>query len=259
MLDAFYISATGMHVQETQVGVIANNLANVNTTGFKKSKADFQDLMYRELHAVRGLLVRPDIDKPLGLGAMVSSISKVFSQGEIRATEGMLDVAIQGAGFMEVLLDDGSYAYTRTGDLKLDRDGMLVNSNGDLLNPSIQIPVDAQGVSIQADGRVFALLAGGAEPIEIGRIELANFINPGGLTPLGDNLYLPSIDSGDVYYGEPTDEGFGALAQGFLEGSNVNLVEELSNLVLAQRGYEMNSKVLQAADEMLGIASNLRR
>ncbi len=259
MLDAFHISAAGMHVQQTQVDVIANNLANVNTAGFKKSKVDFQDLIYRELNAARGLLVSPDIDNPLGLGSVVSSIGKVFSQGEIRSTERMLDVAIQGAGFLEVALPDGSFAYTRTGDLQIDRDGLLVNSDGYPLSPSIQVPSDAQEISIQRDGRVFALLAGDSEPSEIGRIELGNFVNPGGLTPRGDNLYLPSHDSGDVFFGEPAAEGFGELAQGFLEGSNVNLVEELSNLVLAQRGYEMNSKVIQAADEMLAIASNLRR
>lgn len=259
MLDAFHISATGMHVQQTQVDVIANNLSNVNTAGYKKSKVDFQDLMYRELNAVRGLLRSPDLQNPLGLGSTVSSINKIFSQGDIRATENELDIAIQGAGFLEVTLPDGSYAYTRTGDLKVDRDGMLVNSDGHLLSPSIQVPVDMQSIAIQSNGRVFAQVAGDNEPIEIGRIELANFINPGGLTPQGDNLYLASQDSGDVFYGDPNDEGFGALAQGFLEGSNVNLVEELSNLVLAQRGYEMNSKVIQAADEMLGIATNLRR
>jgi len=259
MLDAFHISATGMHVQQTQVDVIANNLANVNTTGFKKSKVDFQDLVYRELNAARGIVTSPDIDNPLGIGAMVSSINEIFSQGDIKATEGMLDIAIQGDGFLEVELPDGGLAYTRTGDLKVDRDGMLVNSDGYLLNPSIQVPIDSQGIVIQNNGRVLAQLAGDDDPIEIGRIELANFVNPGGLTPLGDNLYRPSTDSGDVFYGDAGDTGFGELAQGFLEGSNVNLVEELSNLVLAQRGYEMNSKVIQAADEMLAIASNLRR
>lgn len=259
MFDAFHISASGMHVQQTQVDVIANNLANVNTTGFKKGKVDFQDLMYRELNAARGIISSPDIGTPLGLGSMVSSINKVFSQGDIKATEGMLDLAIQGAGFLEVSLPDGSFAYTRTGDLKIDRDGMLVNSDGYEVNPSIQVPGDTQSLSIQSDGRVLAQLEGETELIEIGRIELANFVNPSGLTPLGDNLYLSSFDSGDVFYSEPGDEGFGSLQQGFLEGSNVNLVEELSNLVLAQRGYEMNAKVIQAADEMLSIASNLRR
>ncbi len=259
MLDAFHISASGMHVQQSLVDVVANNLANVNTTGFKKSKVDFQDLMYREMSAARGLITSPEIDNPLGLGSMVSSISKVFSQGEIKATEGMLDVAIQGDGFLELLMPDGSNSYTRTGDLKLNRDGLLVNGDGYLLSSSIHIPPDTQLVAIQSNGDVFAQLSGEDELFEVGRIELANFINPAGLTPLGDNLYLPSQKSGDVFYGEPDSEGFGAVAQGFLEGSNVNLVEELSNLILAQRGYEMNSKVLQAADEMLGIASNLRR
>ena len=157
------------------------------------------------------------------------------------------------------MLQDGTLAYTRTGNLQIDRDGMLVNSDGHLLNPAIRVPADAESLQIKPDGTVLAQLAGGGEPVEIGRLQLANFTNPSGLTPVGDNLYVPSQQSGDVFYAEPGLDGTGLLAQGFLEGSNVNLVEELTNLILAQRGYEMNAKAIQAADDMLSIINNLRR
>lgn len=259
MIESFHIAASGMQAQQVQVDVIANNLTNVNTMGFKKSKVDFEDLMYRELTGARGLLGNPDIRNPVGFGAAVSSVQKVFSQGEIKSTGRSLDVAIEGDGFFEIMLPDGHHAYTRSGSLQVNNEGLLVNGDGYLLSPSIQLPSDTQDVLIRSGGAVVVQLVGEEEPVEIGRIELASFMNPSGLTPVGDNLYLPSHQSGDVLYGEPGEHGFGAVEQGFLESSNVNLIEEVTNLLLAQRGYEMNAKVVQAADEMLSITNNLRR
>lgn len=259
MLDSFYIAAAGMHAQQVQVDVISNNLANVNTTGFKKSRVDFEDLMYRELGAARGLLGSPDISNPVGMGTAVSLVAKVFTQGDIQNTERPLDVAIQGSGFLELLLPDGTLAYTRTGNLLIDRDNMLVNSDGYLLHPSVQVPADSENLLIRPDGIVMAQIAGASELMEIGRMQLASFANPAGLTPMGDNMYVPSHQSGDVFYADPGQDGAGVIAQGFLEGSNVNLVEELTSLVLAQRGYEMNARLIQAADEMMSIVNNMRR
>jgi flagellar basal-body rod protein FlgG len=259
MLDAFNIAATGMHTQQTNVDVIANNLANVNTAGYKKSRVDFEDMMYRQVAAASGPLTIPNIDNPVGTGSSISSVSKIFSQGELLNTQKPYDIAIQGDGFLEVLLPDGSYAYTRTGALKVDNDGMLVNGDGFQLSPLVQLPSDTESVVMQQDGRILAQLQGEEKPIEVGRIELVRFMNSAGLTPMGDNLYVPSQASGDAIYGEPGKDGYGVIAQGFLETSNVDLVEELTNLILAQRGYEMNAKVVQAADDILGIINNLRR
>lgn len=259
MIDPFFVAATGLQAQEQHVSNIANNLSNWNTTGFKKSRVNFEDLLYRELAASSGLIGNPEIRHPLGLGVGISNIAKIFTQGEIRTTERELDLAIQGAGFFEVMLPDGSLAYTRAGALQVNPDGFLVNPDGYRLNPDVQLPPDTISVIITGDGLVFAELPDSAEPVEVARIELASFVNPAGLTPAGDNLLLPSARSGDVFYGEPGESSFGRLAQGFLEGSNVDMSEELTNLVLAQRGYEMNARVLQAADEIMNIINNLRR
>lgn len=259
MLESFHIAATGMHAQQTGVDVIANNLANVNTNGYKKSRVSFEDLMYRQSSSPAGRVGNPDLLNPIGMGSAVSDVAKVFSQGELKNTERALDVAIQGDGFLEVSLPDGTYAYTRMGALHLDDDGMLVNTDGYALSGMIQLPSDAEELVIGADGTVQVQLAGETKLSEIGRIQLANVLNASGMTPMGDNLFVPSHASGDVLYGDPGEEGFGVLAQGLLESSNVDMVEELTNLLLAQRGYEINSKVIQTADEMLGIVNNLRR
>ena len=259
MLEAFHISASSMEAHQVHVDTIANNLANSNTTGFKKSKVEFEDLMYREMNAMRGLRINPDIDNPMGSGTAAASIEKIFSQGELKGTGRDLDLAIQGKGFFELLLPDGELAYSRTGYLLIDQDGLLVNADGHRLSPAIEIPEDAQQVLVTGDGRVLAQIPDKDDPVEVGRLELAAFINPNGLTPAGDNLYRPSERSGDAYYGEPGEEQFGLIEQGFLEGSNVSLIEELTGLMLAQRGYEMNAKVIQAADNMLGIVNDLRR
>lgn len=259
MLDAFHIAASSMHAHQVHVDVIANNLANANTTGFKKSKVQFEDLMYVAMTSSNQRLLDPDIHDGRGLGTATASIEKVFSQGEIKGTDRNLDIAIQGNGFFELLLPDGQYAYSRTGYLQVDKDGMLVNADGYALSPAVYIPADAQKVLISASGEVSVQLPDKETPVAVGQIDLAGFMNPGGLSPMGDNLYRPSQDSGDAFYGEPGDEGFGSLAQGFLEGSNVSLIEELTNMIAAQRGYAMNAKVIQAADDMLGIVNNLRR
>ena len=259
MFESYHIESTGHHAQEVQVDTVANNLANWNTTGFKKSRVDFEDLMYRQLSAAAGLMGKPDIRNPAGIGSAVASIGKVFSQGELKTTNRDLDVAIQGGGFFELLMPDGRYAYTRTGVFQIDRDGLLVNNDGYQLTPTVQLPPDTEQVIIGAGGEVLVRVPDEAEPVELGRITLANFVNPGGLTPAGDNLYVPSRESGDVFYGDPGEADFGRLGQGLLEGSNVNMSEELTSLVLAQRGYEVNARVLQAADEMMSIINSLRR
>jgi flagellar basal-body rod protein FlgG len=259
MFESFQIAATGLHAQEVQVDTVANNLANWNTTAYKKSRVNFEDLMYRQLSSAAGLIGTPDIRNPAGVGSAVASIGKVFSQGDLKTTGRDLDVAVQGNGFFELLLPDGRYAYTRTGVFQVDRDGLLVNADGYQLSPSVQLPPDTEQVIISPRGDLLVRVPDEVDPVDLGRVALANFVNPGGLTPEGDNLYVPSNQSGDVFYGEPGESGFGRLAQGFLEGSNVNMSEELTSLVLAQRGYEVNARVLQAADEMMSIINNLRR
>ena len=259
MLESFHIAATGMHGQQAYVDMIANNLANINTTAFKKSNINFEDLVYRQIVSPASLVSKDQVINSLGAGTAVSGISKVFTQGEIKNTERQLDVAIQGDGFFEALLPDGSYAYTRTGSLQLNADGLLSTQDGNVINPTIQVPSDAQSIQIRPDGTFLVQLAGESDFTEIGRIELAKFINPTGLNPVGNNLYLPTDKSGDAFYGVPGEDGFGSLSQGFIESSNVNLIEELTNLILAQRSYEMNSKVIQTADEMLGIVNNMKR
>jgi flagellar basal-body rod protein FlgG len=259
MSDPFNIAATGLHAQEVQVDTIANNVANWNTTAYKKSRVDFEDLLYRQLASAAGLIGKPDIRNPAGVGAAVASIGKVFTQGDLKTTNRELDLAIQGSGFFELLLPDGRYAYTRAGVFQVDRDGLIVNNDGYQLSPSVQVPPDTQQVIITSRGEVLVRVPDEQDPIELGQVLLSNFVNPGGLTPTGDNLYVPSNNSGDVFVGDPGEAGLGVLAQGFLEGANVNMSEELTSLVLAQRGYEVNARVLQAADEMMQIINNLRR
>ncbi|MCU7815192.1 MAG: flagellar basal-body rod protein FlgG [Candidatus Thiodiazotropha sp. (ex Rostrolucina anterorostrata)] len=260
MIESLSIGASGMQAQQTQIDVIANNLANINTMGFKKSRVDFEDLMYREMARTRSSLL-PTFDhaRPVGVGVGVSSTGKVFTSGEVKKTDRSLDLAIQGEGFFEVMLPDNSYAYTRNGAMRIDRNGYLATADGYRLSGLIQVPSDAEDIAIQSDGSVLAQVADKDELVEIGSMDLVRFVNDGGLSPVGDNLYLPSENSGDGYYGIPGEEGFGNVQQGYLEASNVNLVEEMTQLVLAQRAYEINSKVVQAADELLGIVNNLRR
>ena len=259
MFESLYIGATGMQAQQTNLDVIANNLANVNTSGFKKSKVNFEELMYKTMTSTNG--IQGPLGKPqyIGIGSAVATTSKVYSQGGLKNTTNQLDVAIQGDGLFEVQQPDGSYAYTRNGAFHKNIEGYLTNSNGYLLMPLIQVPSDATDITIAPDGNVSVKVPSEGSPINVGQIQLANFTNPEALTPLGDNLYIPNKDTGVAYYAAPSANGFGGLSQGYLEGSNVKLIDELLGLILTQRAYEVNSRVVQASDQMLGMANNLRK
>ncbi|SDJ59836.1 flagellar basal-body rod protein FlgG [Variovorax sp. OV700] len=262
MFDALYISATGMQAQQLNVDTIANNLANVNTTGFKKSKVGFTDLMVREaarlLPAQEGAGVLGGTNR-LGAGVGVAGVSKLFDMGDLKKTESAFDVAIQGEGFLEVTMPDGSSAYTRGGTFKVNRDGLLATQGGYPLKPNLAIPDNAQNMQIDSDGRVRIQVAGQSTPVELGQLELVRFTSPSALLAQGDNLYRSSTNSGEAISGRATEDGMGSLAQGFLEGSNVKLTEEMVNLMVAQRVYEANVKVIQASDEMLGMINGLRK
>lgn len=265
MFDALYIGATGMQAQQLNVETIANNLANANTSAFKKGRVGFSDLMVGAANRVAQLSaeeLRSGVLAPgqsIGGGVAVSSMSKVFDPGELKKTDGPLDLAIRGEGFLEVTLPDGSSAYARGGTLKVNKDGLLSNQAGNPLRPSIAIPDNAQTMVIGADGRVLVTLPNQSTPVDAGQLELVRFASPGQLSALGDNLYRATEASGDAIATRPGDDGAGTLAQGFLEGSNVKMVDEMVNLMLAQRAYEASVKVVQAADEMLGLINNLRK
>jgi flagellar basal-body rod protein FlgG len=258
MLDSLYIAATGMHAQQLNVDTISNNLANVNTTGYKRSRLAFEDALYREVSRSGGLLGAGGAAR-FGAGVSVAETAKVFSDGDLRKTDGALDVAIRGAGFFEVLLPDGSRAYTRSGTLRVNQDGVLATGEGHVILPALQVPADATEIAIDTAGNVTARVPGEARAVELGRFELARFVNPAGLSAVGGNLYLATQRSGDALMGKAADEGYGTLAQGFLESSNVKLVEEMIGLVLAQRAFEVNARAVQASDELLGLVNNLRR
>lgn len=257
MIDALYIGATGMHAQQQHVDVIANNLANVNTTGFKKNRVLFQDAYYR----AQQLSASGEANQAilLGMGTLIASNNKSFMQGDIKATESPLDLAIRGNGFFEVLLPDGTSAYTRHGALKVNENGVLATVSGYELKQQVEIPLDSVEVVIDATGKISSRANKDDTLTEIGQLELTTFSNNEGLKPLGDNLFMVTDTAGQLIAGKPGEEGLGTLAQGYLEGSNVKLSEEMVNLVLAQRAYELSAKVIQASDEMLSISNNLRR
>ncbi|WP_048437844.1 flagellar basal-body rod protein FlgG [Caenimonas sp. SL110] len=265
MSDALYIAATGMQAQQAGVDVIANNLANVNTTAFKRGRVGFADLMTREAMRVAGAIgasqgAETSVQmQRMGAGVAMTGMGKVFDPGEIKKTDSPLDIAIRGEGFLEVTLADGTHAYTRGGSLKVNRDGVLETQAGHALRPSISIPANAESISIAADGRVTVRLANQASPVDAGQIDLYRFSNASRLEAMGDNLYRASEASGEAIAGRPGEDGAGLFAQGFLEGSNVKMVDEMVNLMLAQRAYEASVKVVQAADEMMGLVNNLRK
>lgn len=259
MFDALYVGATGLYAQQTNVDTVANNLANMNTTAFKKSRINFDDLVYRELSAQYAGRDKALAPVRVGSGTQVSTVSKMFTQGELIQSESPYDLAINGEGFFTVLMSDGSSAYGRSGTLQVNTDGLLALSNGLVLQPSISVPSDSQELVIDRNGKVSVILNGETTATEIGQIELAMFTNPSGLKPIGDNLYVSTEQSGDAQIGDAGEGGRGALAQKFLEGSNVRMVDELVNLILAQRAFEANSKVVQASDEILSMINNLRR
>ena len=253
-MRSLWTSTTGMSAQNLNMDVIANNLANVSTTGFKKSRADFQDLLY-QIMKVPGSPTSADTRSPtgiqVGLGVKPAAVTKVFTEGDIVQTENPLDVAIEGSGFFQVELPDGNTAYTRAGNLKLDGDGRLTTSDGFPLQPEIVIPEDAREVTISQNGLVSALVGADTVSTELGNIELAGFVNPAGLEPLGGNLYAESVASGNPVTGAPGSGGLGQLMQGYVETSNVNVVQELVTMIQTQRAYEMNSKAIQTSDQML--------
>lgn len=257
MFRSLHIAATGMTAQETQLDTIANNLANANTTGFKRQNADFEDLLYQNVRSPSGAGASPT-GVQLGSGARVVSTGRSFSQGSIQQTGNPLDIAIEGNGFLAVQRPGGEIAYTRAGSLKLDSTGRITTTDGLAIEPPISVPPDATGVVISNEGVVSAIQAGQPAPAQLGQIQLVTFANPEGLTAVGHNLYQTSASSGEPSTGNPGAEGRGTLLQGALEGSNVEVVTEMIGLIRAQRAYEINSKVIAAADEMLRNATQQR-
>ncbi|NGY04408.1 flagellar basal-body rod protein FlgG [Solimonas terrae] len=254
MDQALWVAKTGLDAQQTRMTVVSNNLANVNTTGFKKGRAAFEDLLYQTVRQP-GAQTSQQTQAPsglmLGTGVRVVATEKSFTQGNLSQTGNALDVAIDGRGFFQVQMPDGTLAYTRDGTFQLDSQGQIVTSSGYPLQPGIQIPSGAQSISISTDGIVSAQMSGTAQPQQVGQILTADFINPAGLQPKGENLYTETAASGSPQTAAPGSNGFGALQQGSLEGSNVNVVEELVNMIETQRAYEMNSKAISTSDQML--------
>jgi flagellar basal-body rod protein FlgG len=263
MIRALYSAASGMTAQETNVDNIANNLANANTTGFKSRRAQFQDLMYQTMlqpGAASGQTTVVPAGLQLGLGTRAASNEIIFTQGSFTQTENPLDVTIQGSGFFQIQMPNGTTAYTRAGTFQLDKSGNVVNGQGYPLIPQITVPATAQQITIAADGTVSYNLPNQTASQQAGQIQLANFQNPAGLNGIGNNLFTPTDASGDPAVGAPGGaEGMGSLLQGYVEQSNVSIVNEFINLIQAQRGYESNSKVVQAADQMYQQVNNLSR
>jgi flagellar basal-body rod protein FlgG len=254
MINSLWISKTGMQAQQTQLDVISNNMANVSTNGFKRASAVFEDLMYQNLRQV-GAADTEQNNLPtglqIGLGVRTVATSRQFSQGSLQQSGNQLDIAINGQGFLQVALPDGTTGYTRDGSLQVDSQGRLVTSSGLAIAGDITVPAEAQSVTVGSDGVVTAKLPGNATPQQLGNIELASFINPAGLEPKGQNLYTETVASGNPVTGAPGSAGLGTLMQGYVETSNVNVVQELVTMIQTQRAYEMNSKAIQTSDQML--------
>jgi flagellar basal-body rod protein FlgG len=259
MNPALWAAKTGLDAQQTRMSVTANNLANVATSGFKKGRAVFEDLLYQNVKQV-GAATSQDTTSPsglsLGTGVRVVTTEKSYTQGNLLQTNNSLDLAIQGRGFFQVSLPDGTTAYTRDGSFQTNAQGELVTSSGYRLQPGINIPQGAQAVSIGTDGVVSATVAGSNAPVQVGTIQLVDFVNPAGLQARGENLVVESVSSGPAQTGTPGLNGLGTLAQGSLESSNVNVVEELVNMIETQRAYEMNSKAIATTDQMLQYVTN---
>jgi flagellar basal-body rod protein FlgG len=249
-----------MEAQQQRIDITANNLANVNTTGYKKSRADFQDLMYQTIRApgtssAQGVFVPTGLQ--IGNGVRTVAAQKSFTTGDIKATGNQLDLAIEGNGFFQVSRPDGQQAYTRAGNFTVDAQGQLVTPDGYPLEPAIVIPPDATAVTVAADGTVSVMQAGNTQSAEVGQVQISNFVNPAGLNNIGRNFYQPTNASGDPTTGPPGLQGLGTLSQGFLEMSNVKVVEEMIDLISSQRAYEINAKVIKASDEMLQSTANV--
>ena len=254
MFSSLWIAKTGLDAQQTRMAVTSNNLANVNTTGFKRSRAAFEDLMYqndRQPGAQSSQATQVPAGTMVGTGVRVVGTEKLFSQGEIVQTNNPLDIAVQGRGFLQVTMPDGTVAYTRDGSFHLNSDGQIVTNSGYPVEPALTVPANAQSITIGNDGTVSVQLPGQAAPAQIGTVQTADFVNPAGLEPRGENLFVETASSGAPQTGTPGLNGLGTLTQGSLESSNVNVVEELVNMIETQRAYEMNSKAISASDQML--------
>ena len=258
-MRALWVSKTGLEAQQTRMATVSNNLANVNTTGFKRSRAVFEDLVYQNVRQAGGQQSQNN-EMPsglyLGTGARVVATEKMHTQGSLVQTDNAFDVAIQGRGFFQVLLPDGTQTYTRDGSFQINSVGQLVTASGYEVQPAINIPNNARSVTIGVDGTVSAQLPGQAAPVQIGILQTADFVNPGGLEPRGENLFLETGASGPALTGTPGLNGLGTLTQGMVESSNVNTVEELVNMIETQRAFEINSRSIRTSDEMLQFVTN---
>lgn len=261
-MQSLYTASTGMLGMQTQIDTTANNIANVNTIGFKKSRAEFSDLMYHVMEYA-GTATSDTTQSPtgieVGLGVRATAVNKIFSEGSLKQTDNELDISITGRGFFKMLLPDGTEVYSRNGAFKIDKDGTMVNSDGYTLSPQIVIPPDATNVSIGTDGTVTVVQPGQTQATTVGNITTTTFINPAGLHSVGDNLYIETDSSGAPVEGTPGQDGSGVLRQGFVELSNVELVVELTDLITGQRAYDANSKIITTSDEMLQTTNNLKR
>lgn len=264
MMRSLWTAASGMTGQQFNIDTISNNLSNVNTTGFKKNRTDFEDLLYQTTR-VAGTPATEVTVVPVGVqvghGVKAAATQKVFTQGALQSTGVVSDLAIQGEGFFRVLLMDGTYGYTRDGSFKIDSNGQIVNSNGLRLLPETILPegFERESLTISQDGRVTVKVAGSDDPIEVGQVELYRFVNPAGLQAIGENNFKVTNASGEAIAGRPGFDGMGTTLQKFLEMSNVSVVSEMVNMIVAQRAYEFNSKAIQTSDAMLGIATGLKR
>lgn len=267
MNGSLYIGASGMMAQQTNIDTISNNLSNINTPGFKKNRVEFQDMYYQTLRLPgTNNTINTTFPTPIEIGTGVIPVStqKIHSQGKLQVTENPFDVAIEGAGFFKIRLEDGSEAYTRTGQLNIDANGDLVTANGNyFIDPPVTVPKDyfqeGASVNIATDGVISVKIPASDEPVVVGYMKLYNFVNPAGLKAIGNNLLKETIASGSAYEGTPGIDGFGKLRNGMLEMSNIEIVDELVNMIVAQRAYEFNSKAIQTSDQMLATAINLKR
>lgn len=261
MIRALNTAATGMKSQQDNLDVVSNNIANASTVGFKKSRAQFEDLMYqttKEPGQASGLNSVSPTGVQVGLGSRTAGVQKDFSDGSAQMTRNPLDIQIEGNGFFQVLTPDGQLMYTRDGQFKKDPTGRIIDKNGNVLQPEITIPAEAAGIEIAANGDVSIIAAANQAPTQVGQLEIVSFINPTGLRSMGKNLFAPSPASGQPVPSRPGLNGTGFLAQGQVETSNVNIADEMVNMITAQRAFEMNSKAVQAADQMLQTINNLR-
>jgi flagellar basal-body rod protein FlgG len=263
MNRALRAATTGLSAQQMSIEIIANNLSNVNTAGFKKMRPEFQDLMYQTLQIAgaspQGQTTQQPVEVQVGNGVVPVGTVRQFSQGDPLITNNPLDIAIEGEGFFQIRRPDGTLGYTRDGGLKLTSDGTLVTSQGYLVEPGITLPQNTRDIQVSRDGKVNALIPGEINPELAGEIELAKFVNPAGLRAIGNNLYQETIASGPPILGKAGDEGFGEVRQKEIETSNVDIVEEMVAMIVAQRAYEINSKVIRTVEDMLSVANNLKR